>query len=87
MWALLLPLPWLFLGGLTAGLWRRGKPGCLFIGGVFAWPQAALLEQLGIGVAAAWGLSFAIMVACPITGYLLGRRLFPPRDESETPQT
>lgn len=87
MWALLLPLPWLLLGVFTAGLWRRGKPGCVFIGGVFAWPQAALLERLGIGGGAAWGLSLALMVFCPVIGYLLGLRLFPPRDESELPRT
>jgi hypothetical protein len=87
MWALLLPLPWFLVGLFAGGLRRRGKPGCLFIGGVFVWPQAALLEGLGIGPALAWGLSLGIMVLCPVLGYLLGLRLFPPDDKGEPPQT
>ncbi len=86
MWALLLPLPWFLLGVLAAGLWRRGKPGCIFVGGVFVWPQAALLEKLGIGLGLAWGLSLALMIVCPLVGYLVGLRLFPPRNEGGPPE-
>lgn len=87
MWAFLLPLPWFLLGLFAAGLWRRGKPGCIFIGGVFAWPQAALLGKLGIGPATAWGVSLALMVLCPVIGYLVGLRLFPPQAEGRPPET
>jgi hypothetical protein len=75
MWVLLLPLPWLLLGLCAAGLRRRGKPGCLFVGGVFVWPQARLLEALDISVGTAWLISLAIMAVCPIIGYLLGLHL------------
>jgi hypothetical protein len=78
MWALLLPLPWFLAGLLAAGMWRRGKPGCVFFAGIFVWPQARLLAALGIGIAEAWVLSLAVMAICPIVGYLVGLRLFPP---------
>jgi len=83
MWALLLPLPWFLLGLLAASVRRRGRPGRFVLVGVFGWPQAQLLQAMGLDTAAAWGLSLAIMIACPLLGYLLGMRLVDRRPEND----
>ncbi len=84
MWLVLLPLPWLLMGLLAAGFRRRGGPGCVFVGGVFVWPQAALLQRVGLAPGTAWLLAGALMVIFPLLGYLLGMRLCPPSDGGET---
>jgi hypothetical protein len=85
MLLLLLPLPWLLMGLLAAGIRRRGRPGCVCIGGVFVWPQAQLLQWLGISAWMAWLLSLGAMAIFAVVGYLLGMRLFPLTDRSEPP--
>ena len=87
MWLLLLPLPWLLMGLLAAGIRRHGRPGCVFIGGVFIWPQAALLHKMGVSVGLAWAAALALMIIFPIVGYLLGMKLFPAGDGSGPPKT
>ena len=87
MWLVLLPLPWLLMGLLAADIRRPGRPGCVFIGAVFIWPQVALLHRLGISLGLAWAAALALMVIFPILGYLLGMRLFPPSTGSAPPTT
>jgi hypothetical protein len=88
MWAVLLPLPWVLVGLFAARLRRRQGGGCFLLVGVFGWPQAVLLQRLGVSPGAAWGISIAIMVLCPLIGYRLGMRLFggvdPPPDGSDS---
>ncbi len=81
MWALLLPLPWFFLGLFAARVRRRGQRGCFILVGVFGWPQAQLLQKLGVGSVAAWAISLGLMIIFPIIGYLLGMRLSGDDDE------
>jgi hypothetical protein len=85
MLALVLPLPWLLVGLFAARLRTRGQPGCFIFVGVFGWPQAYLLQRLGLSVAAAWALSLALMIVCPLLGYLLGMRLFNRRTNDPPP--
>jgi len=69
----------------VAGFRGRGGTGCAFIGGVFVWPQAELLQRVGISSGLAWLIALALMVIFPIVGYLLGMRLFPLNDRSGPP--
>lgn len=85
MWLLLLPLPWFLMGLLAAGTRRRGGPGCFFIGGIFIWPQAQLLERIGLSTIEAWLIALALMIIFPILGYLLGMRLLPRDEEGHLP--
>ena len=86
MWLVLLPLPSLLMGLLAAGFRRRGGRGCVFIGGVLIWPQAALLQKAGLTPGMAWLVALALMVAVPVVGYRLGMRLLPPSDRGEAPE-
>jgi hypothetical protein len=83
MWLILLPLPWLLAGFFAARLQRGRGSGCFAVGGVFIWPQARLLEHLGISPWMAWLASAGLMVVFALLGYLLGLRLFGPPKESE----